>query len=85
MTNSMRNREKREEREVMKRNRKKDTAREKKGGYREGALPVAIATAGSLVQSPHQCLVARERFRQRERRERGGQLRFSPTTLQDPG
>lgn len=32
------------------------------GGYWEGELPVAIATAGTLVQSPRQCLVARERF-----------------------
>lgn len=35
------------------------------GGYWEGELPVAIATAGTLVQSPRQCLVARERFRWR--------------------
>lgn len=40
------------------------TAKKKKivGGYWEGELPVAIATAGTLVQSPRQCLVARERF-----------------------
>lgn len=54
----------------MRRNRKRDTQHRKKkkvGGYREGELPVAIATAGTLVQSPHQCLVARERFRRREK------------------
>lgn len=37
------------------------------GGYWEGELPVAIATAGTLIQSPHQSVVARERFRQREK------------------
>lgn len=36
--------------------------KKKVGGYWEGELPVAIATAGTLVQSPRQCLVARERF-----------------------
>lgn len=56
----------------MRRNRKKrDTQHRKKkkseGGYREGELPVAIATTGALVQSPRQCLVARERFRWREK------------------
>lgn len=41
----------------------RDTAQEKKhGGYGEGELPVAIATAGTLVQSPRRCVVARERF-----------------------
>lgn len=37
------------------------------GGYRKGELPVAIATAGTPVQSPRQCMVARERFRRREK------------------
>lgn len=37
------------------------------GGYREGELPVTIATLGTLVQSPRQSVVARERFRQREK------------------
>lgn len=54
---------------VMRRNIKRDTAHSKKkkkvGGYWEGELPVAIATAGTLVQSPRQCLVARERFGRR--------------------
>lgn len=59
----------RKQREVMRRKQKKRHTAQKKsrGGYREGELPVAIATAGTLVQSPHQCLVARERFRRRER------------------
>lgn len=48
----------------MKINTKRETQHtaKKVGGYWEGELPVAIATAGTLVQSPRQCLVARERF-----------------------
>lgn len=67
--------------------------KKKVGGYWEGELPVAIATAGTLVQSPRQCLVARERFGQRGK---GAQQAAAPPphppfppppspTLQDPG
>lgn len=57
----------------MRRNRETDTEKaqkttqKKRGGYRKGELPVAIATAGTPVQSPRQCMVARERFWRREK------------------
>lgn len=47
----------------------------KVGGYMVGSLPVAIATTGTLVQSPRQRLVARERS------ECGRHWDFSPTAL----
>lgn len=55
--------------QAMRSHEEKHKSKEKKNGgvtAREWELPVAIATTGTLVQSPRQCLVARESFRQRE-------------------
>lgn len=61
------------------------TEKKSRGGYREGELPVAIATAGTLVQSPRQCLVARERFRRRERGARRAAALFPDDFSADLG
>lgn len=78
-TNSKRKREK-TKRGYKEKQKQRHTAQKKVGGYREGELPVAIATAGTLVQSPRQCLVARERFRRREK----GARQAAPLFPADP-
>lgn len=69
MINQNSRRTKEKQRKVMRRNVKRHR-QQKVGVFWEGELSVAMATTGTLVQSPRQCLVARERFGQREKAAR---------------